>query len=72
MPSSWSLGFAPGRPGAAPGEQDGWFGWGGVGGAYAGMDPATGATLAIGKNRLGVDFETSTRITSVVTSALEG
>ncbi|MEW9530084.1 serine hydrolase domain-containing protein [Microbispora sp. NPDC049125] len=67
MPSSWSLGLSPGRPGAEPGGQDTWFGWGGVGGAYAGMDPATGTTLAVSKNRLGVDFETATRIASVVT-----
>ncbi|WP_336216274.1 serine hydrolase domain-containing protein [Nonomuraea sp. LPB2021202275-12-8] len=66
MPSSWSLGLACGRPGAEPGTQDTWFGWGGVGGSYAGMDAATGTTLAIGKNRLGMDFETATRIAALL------
>lgn len=66
MPSSWSLGLACGRPGAAPGTQDTWFGWGGVGGSYAGMDAATGTTLAIGKTRLSIDFETATRITALL------
>jgi len=66
MPSSWSLGLACGRPGAVPGTQDTWFGWGGVGGSYAGMDAATGTTLAIGKTRLSIDFETATRITALL------
>ncbi|MGE5291396.1 MAG: serine hydrolase domain-containing protein, partial [Micromonosporaceae bacterium] len=44
MPSAWTPGFARGGPGTQPGEQTTWFGWGGVGGAYAGADSATGTT----------------------------
>ncbi|MDF5752253.1 serine hydrolase domain-containing protein [Spongiactinospora sp. TRM90649] len=66
MPSSWSLGLALGRPGAAPGAPDTWYGWGGVGGAYAGLDTKTGRTLGICKNRLSVDFETAARIAAAV------
>ncbi|HEY6737884.1 MAG TPA: serine hydrolase domain-containing protein [Actinopolymorphaceae bacterium] len=68
MPSAWSLGLACGRPGKAPGAQDTWFGWGGVGGSYAGMDGTTRTTLAINKNRLGFDFEAAERITATVTA----
>ncbi len=35
-------------------------------GHYAGMDAATGTTLAIGKTRLSIDFETATRITALL------
>jgi CubicO group peptidase (beta-lactamase class C family) len=67
MPATWTLGFARGGPGTQPGEETTWFGWGGVGGAYAGADTATGTTLAIGKNRLCVDFETAAQISALVT-----
>jgi CubicO group peptidase (beta-lactamase class C family) len=67
MPSAWTLGFARGGPGTQPGEQTTWFGWGGVGGAYAGADSATGTTLAVSKNRLSADFTTAAQIGAVVT-----
>lgn len=66
MPSEWSLGLAHGGPGAEPGSPDGWYGWGGVGGAYAGYNPGTGVALAVGKNKLGFDFETAARIARVL------
>jgi CubicO group peptidase (beta-lactamase class C family) len=67
MPSAWTLGFAGGGPGSQPGEQTTWFGWGGVGGSYAGADSATGTTLAICKNRLSPDFSTAAQIGAAVT-----
>jgi CubicO group peptidase (beta-lactamase class C family) len=67
MPVAWTLGFAHAGPGTQPGEETTWFGWGGVGGSYAGADSATGITLAIGKNRLSVDFTTAAQIGKVVT-----
>jgi CubicO group peptidase (beta-lactamase class C family) len=67
MPSAWTLGFARGGPGTGPGGQTTWFGWGGVGGAYAGADSATGTTLAVSKNRLSADFTTAAQIGAVVT-----
>ncbi len=66
MPSTWTLGFASGGPGTQPGQQTTWFGWGGVGGSYAGADTATGTTLAINKNRLAADFATAAQIGAVV------
>jgi CubicO group peptidase (beta-lactamase class C family) len=67
MPTAWTLGFAHGGPGTQPGEQTTWFGWGGVGGAYAGADSATGTTLAISKNRLSVDFATAAQMAAIIT-----
>ena len=67
MPVAWTLGFAKAGPGTEPGESTTWFGWGGVDGTYAGADSATGTTLAIGKNRLSLDFTTAAQIGKVVT-----
>jgi CubicO group peptidase (beta-lactamase class C family) len=67
MPSPWTLGFAHGGPGAQPGQETTWFGWGGVGGSYAGADTATGIALAATKNRLAADFETAAQIGALVT-----
>jgi CubicO group peptidase (beta-lactamase class C family) len=68
QPSAWTLGFSHGGPGVQPGGETRWFGWGGVGGSYAGADAATGTTLAISKNRLGMDFSTADQIGTLVTA----
>jgi hypothetical protein len=66
MPAAWTLGFARGGPGSQPGDQATWFGRGGVGGAYAGADSATGTTLAVSKNRLSADFTTAAQFGAVL------
>lgn len=67
MPSSWALGFAMGGPGTGPDEAATWFGWGGVGGSYAGADTATGTVVAVNKTRLTMDFTTTAEIGKLVT-----
>jgi CubicO group peptidase (beta-lactamase class C family) len=66
MPSAFTLGFAQGAPGTPPGEESTWFGWGGVGGAYAGVETSTGTALAICKNRLAADFTTTAQFAAAI------
>lgn len=67
-PVRWSLGFSVGGLDGADTQT---FGWGGVGGSYAGADPATGLTYAVTKNRLGFDFETSKQLIALVKKGFE-
>lgn len=66
MPAAWTLGLSQGDPGGMPG-QDGWFGWDGVGGSWAGVHPASGVSMAVTKNRLGMDSTTATRMVEIIT-----
>lgn len=70
MTSSWSLGLACGGPNAKPREPDNWIGWAGAGGTYAGMNPLTGTTVAICKNRLTMNMDTAARIISVIEASI--
>lgn len=71
MPSSWALGYSVGRPGSTAHDTPTVFGIGGVGGSFAYGDTATGVAFGLTKNRL-TDFNTATRISQIVTSAVAG
>ena len=64
MPTTWALGYSIGVPG---GETKTAFGVGGVGGSFAGCDPATGIAFGMTKNRLANDFNAATQIIGMVT-----
>jgi CubicO group peptidase (beta-lactamase class C family) len=68
MPTTWGLGYSIGAVGV---ESTTAFGVGGVGGSFAFADPATGIAGAITKNRLAMDFSTSSQIVQLVTSSIE-
>jgi CubicO group peptidase (beta-lactamase class C family) len=67
---TWALGFALGRLGAEPGTDRGVFGMGGAGGTFGYADTATGVAFALTKNLQTMDFETSERISRLVTEAV--
>jgi CubicO group peptidase (beta-lactamase class C family) len=69
MPTTWALGYSVGRPGSTPKESATSFGIGGVGGAFAYGDTATGIAFAMTKNRLAPDFNAVTQIIGLVTTA---
>lgn len=71
-PSTWALGYLPGRPGADPQEPTTAFGMGGAGGSYGYADPATGVTFALTKNRLTADANAVEQIAALVTAAVAG
>lgn len=68
-PTRWTLGFAPGRPGADPAEPTTAFGMAGAGGSYGYADPGTGIAVAVLKNRLGSDFAAAERVAAIVSEA---
>jgi CubicO group peptidase (beta-lactamase class C family) len=61
----WSLGYAMGAPFVEE-HSETTFGMGGAGGSWAGADTATGTSLAVTKNLLTENFDTSTRIARMV------
>jgi CubicO group peptidase (beta-lactamase class C family) len=66
MPTTWGLGYGLGGPGGdAPTE----FGLGGVGGAFACGDTASGVAWAVTKNRVSNDFATSIRLGRLIAGA---
>jgi CubicO group peptidase (beta-lactamase class C family) len=65
-PSTWGLGFSLGRLGDSTPEAPTVFGMGGVGGAYACGDTATGVAYAVTKNMVSPDFSTSAQIGQLV------
>jgi CubicO group peptidase (beta-lactamase class C family) len=66
MPTTWGLGYGLGGPGGdAPTE----FGLGGVGGAFACGDTASGVAWAVTKNRVSNDFATSIRLGQLIAGA---
>lgn len=67
VPTVWSLGLGVGGPGAEPGT-GGWFGMAGAGGTYAGMHPATGTSVAVVKNRLGIDMDLAMEVVDLIES----
>jgi CubicO group peptidase (beta-lactamase class C family) len=69
MPTTWALGYSIGRPGSKSKESVTSFGIGGVGGAFAYGDTATGTAFAMTKNRLAPDFNAVTQIIGMVTTA---
>lgn len=66
MPTAWALGYAIGAPGSNDKDSATEFGVGGVGGAFAYGDTATGIAFAFTKNRLANDFNASTQIVQIV------
>jgi CubicO group peptidase (beta-lactamase class C family) len=71
-PTTWTLGYAPGLPGADAQEPPTAFGWGGAGGSHAYADPATGVAFALTKNRLTADFSAAEQVAALVTRAVAG
>jgi CubicO group peptidase (beta-lactamase class C family) len=69
-PSTWCLGYSLGLLGEEPGEHRSAFGMGGVGGGFAYGDTATGIAMAVTKNMVSNDFDTSTRLVKLVNDAL--
>jgi CubicO group peptidase (beta-lactamase class C family) len=69
MPTTWSLGFGIGRPGAMDSRSA--FGVGGVGGSFAYGDTSSGVAFAMTKNRLTQDFNAAAQLTQLVTDALK-
>lgn len=69
-PTSWTLGYTPGWPGAGPNTPQTAFGWGGVGGSHAYADPATGIAFALTKNSLTSDFSTAEQVAGIVMDAV--
>ncbi|CAA9455699.1 MAG: putative esterase [uncultured Rubrobacteraceae bacterium] len=65
-PVTWALGFPVGQIGSNAQQTPTAFGWGGVGGSYAGADTATGTTFALTKNRLSPDFGAAEHIAGIV------
>jgi CubicO group peptidase (beta-lactamase class C family) len=61
----WSLGYAMGAPFVEE-HSETTFGMGGAGGSWAGADTATGTSLAVTKNLLTENFDTSTQIARMV------
>jgi CubicO group peptidase (beta-lactamase class C family) len=61
----WTLGYALGGPSVEEHSAT-TFGLGGVGGAWAGADTATGTSLAVTKNLLTENFDTAARIAGPV------
>jgi CubicO group peptidase (beta-lactamase class C family) len=61
----WSLGYAMGAP-SVDDHSETTFGMGGVGGGWAGADTATGTSVAVTKNLLTENFDTSARIVRMV------
>ena len=68
--TTWALGYSVGIIGREPGQPATAIGIGGVGGAFAFGDTATGVCCAITKNRLAMDFNTSAQIAQLVTSSV--
>jgi CubicO group peptidase (beta-lactamase class C family) len=71
-PSTWTLGYAVGWPGADPQETSTAFGWGGAGGSFACADTATGVAFALTKNRLTADFSAAEQVAGIVADATAG
>jgi CubicO group peptidase (beta-lactamase class C family) len=69
MPTTWALGYSIGRPGSKSEASATSFGIGGVGGAFAYGDTATGIAFAMTKNRLAPDFNAVTQIIGLMTTA---
>ena len=69
-PTTWALGYAPGRLGTDPQETPSVFGMGGAGGSHAYADTATGTTFALTKNRLTPDFGAAEHVAEIVTKAV--
>lgn len=65
-PVTWALGYPVGQIGSDAQQTPTAFGWGGVGGSYAGADTATGTTFALTKNRLTSDFGAAEQIAGIV------
>lgn len=71
-PASWTLGYAPGRPGADEQEPSTAFGMGGAGGSHGYADTASGVAFALTKNRLTADFSAAEQVAAIVTAAVAG
>jgi CubicO group peptidase (beta-lactamase class C family) len=69
-PSTWCLGWSVGRLGEEPGTASSSFGMGGMGGSFAYGDKAKLLSLAVTKNVLSNDFETSSRLITLVNDAV--
>lgn len=70
FPATWALGYSIGRLGTESQETPTVFGYGGVGGSYAGADTATGTAFALTKNRLTPDFSASENLAAIVSKAV--
>jgi CubicO group peptidase (beta-lactamase class C family) len=70
MPTAWALGYGIGAPGSSEKDSATQFGVGGVGGAFAYGDTATGIAFALTKNTLASDFNASTELIKIVTEAI--
>jgi CubicO group peptidase (beta-lactamase class C family) len=69
--TTWALGYSVGIVGREPGQPATAIGIGGVGGAFAFGDTATGICCAITKNRLAMDFNSASEIARLVTTFKE-
>lgn len=69
-PARLALGYPLGRVGAPTDEAPTTLGWPGGGGSYAYVNPATGTSFAVTKNRLTPDFATAQRLSDIVTAEL--
>lgn len=65
--AEWGLGYGIGYPWGDPAAGATVFGMAGAGGSWAGADTATGVALAVTKNRMSFDFDTVTRLGSLIT-----
>ena len=70
MPTAWALGYGIGAPGSSEKDSATQFGVGGVGGAFAYGDTATGIAFALTKNTLASDFNASTELIKIVKEAI--
>jgi CubicO group peptidase (beta-lactamase class C family) len=69
METSWSLGYSPGRPGAARSRPGSTFGMVGMNGSAAYADIDTGVAIALMRNRFTPDFTAIARLDDIVTHA---
>jgi CubicO group peptidase (beta-lactamase class C family) len=70
VPTTWGLGYSIGLLGSTAQETPTVFGIGGAGGSMAYADSATGVAVGITKNRLSLDFTTSTNLARLITRAV--
>ena len=69
MEISWSFGYSPARPGAAPSRSGSTFGMVGMNGSAAYADIDTGVAVALMRNRFSPDFTAIARLDAIVADA---
>jgi CubicO group peptidase (beta-lactamase class C family) len=69
MEVSWSFGYSPARPGAAPSRSGSTFGMVGMNGSAAYADIDTGVAVALMRNRFSPDFTAIARLDAIVADA---